>query len=417
MRNKVCGFVGVASLALFASAGTASAFTLGAPRPVPASPSACTTLVVAEFTNDPSTPYYVPTGGGTISQWQTDTFRDSSGAAGATVTLAVLGPAMTGGTYTVVGADSETLPNPLPASGIASFTPSSPITVEAGDVLAIYSASPDVICYFDSGDTPPADSVMQLSDTSFPVTAGQTLTKMSDSTSTGYGWTTNLQATLLQTQDLAVTTGVSAGGTAGQLALLSSTVTNNGPATEPITFTDSVPSGLTPDSAGAADGVCSTIGQTVTCTITGLAVGQSAPVDVLVTPSAAGSYSNGVSVTLPSGDTDPNPGNDTASATLSVAPAPVVPAPVTPAPVTPAPVTPAPVVASGPVLHCFVPKLRGISETFSKIVLEDLGCKVKVKHRHSRVHKGDVIGANPGAGTYADETTVTIEVSLGRRKP
>ncbi len=164
------------SLALFASAGTASALTLGGCAAGPRQSSACPTEVIGEFTNDPSTPYYVPTGGGTITQWQTNTpmTGSSGGAAGATVTFAVLAPAG-GANYTVVGADSEPLPNPLPSSGIASFTLASPIPVVAGDTIAIYSSSPDVMCWFDSGATPAADSLMNLYESSFPVTTGQTL--------------------------------------------------------------------------------------------------------------------------------------------------------------------------------------------------------------------------------------------------
>ncbi len=228
-----------------------------------------------------------------------------------------------------------------------------------------------------------------------------------------------MQATLLQTQDAAVTTGVSAGGTAGQVALLSSTVTNNvlpnnESATQPITFTDPVPAGFTVDSAGAGGGLCSTSGQTVTCTVS-LSAGQSAPVDVLVTPSAAGSYTNAVSVALPVDDTDPTPANNSATATLSVAPALVFPSSPAPAPVGPSSVGPSPIGSSGQT-HCVVPKLKGVSESFAKTALKDLGCKVKVKHKHSSVHKGDVIGTSPGAGTYADQTTVTVKVSSGKKK-
>jgi uncharacterized protein DUF11/PASTA domain-containing protein len=195
------------------------------------------------------------------------------------------------------------------------------------------------------------------------------------------------------------------------VALLSSTVTNNGSATQPITFTDLVPAGMTVDSAGAGGGLCSTSGQTVTCTISDLAVGQSEPVDVLVTPSAAGSYTNAVSVALPVDDNDPDLSNNSASAGLSVAPAPVPPSSGGPPPVSPPPVTP-----SGQTSHCIVPKLKGVSGSFAKIVLEDLGCKVTIKHKHSRIHKGDVIGTSPGAGTYAEQTTIIVKVSSGKKK-
>ena len=41
---------------------------------------------------------------------------------------------------------------------------------------------------------------------------------------------------------------------------------------------------------------------------------------------------------------------------------------------------------------------------------------VKIKHKHSSIHKGDVIGTSPGAGTYASQTTVIVRVSSGTKK-
>ncbi len=84
----------------------------------------------------------------------------------------------------------------------------------------------------------------------------------------------------------------------GSLAALSATVSNSGPDTSPLTFTDAVPAGLTVDSAVAGSGTCTIASQTVTCTITGLASGQTSNVSVVVTPTAVGNYTNTVSVAL-----------------------------------------------------------------------------------------------------------------------
>jgi beta-lactam-binding protein with PASTA domain len=150
-----------------------------------------------------------------------------------------------------------------------------------------------------------------------------------------------------------------------------------------------VPAGLTINSASAGDGTCSTLGQNVTCTITGLAAGQSVPVNVVVTPSAPGSYTSHVSVAVPSTNPDPNSANNAASLTLAVEQ--VVPA------------------------RCVVPKLKEVSAGLAKSVLKDLGCKVKLKHQRSGVHKGDVIGTSPGPGTHAYLAKVTVKVSSGKK--
>ena len=136
--------------------------------------------------------------------------------------------------------------------------------------------------------------------------------------------------------------------------------------------------------AVAGKGSCSITGQTVTCTIN-LAGGGSAPVDVLITPSAAGSYVNHVSVAPAAGSTDPNSGNNTASATLNVfstAPSP-----------------------------CTVPKLRGTPARVARRVLTLLGCTTRVKrHKGHGVPKGSVLKTKPGAGTYTLAKQVTLIV-------
>jgi hypothetical protein len=183
--------------------------------------------------------------------------------------------------------------------------------------------------------------------------------------------------------------------TVGFQLLLSSTVTNGGPSPGPIRFTDTVPTGLTIDAAAAGQGTCSTSGQNVTCAITGLPPGHSVPVDVVVTPTAAGAYASSVSVAVTSPLSDPNAANDTGSTTLTVHA-----------------LTPA------PVAKCVVPKLRGINLPFAKHVLHLLRCAAgAVRHMHSKsIHKGLVIRTSPGAGTYANGAKIAFEVSSGPRR-
>jgi hypothetical protein len=388
MRAKLsCGVAAaVLGLLVFAATAAANGTTLGiTAQPSGSSASACGSDVIGQNTDDPATPYHVPAGGGTITQWQTVTTGETPGAP---LTFAVL-RATSGGNFAVVGADSETIPNPLPSSGVATYTLPAPISVQAGDTLALYSTSSGVDCYFFHGSTPAGDSVFAATDASPPPSAGQTLTVPSASPG---DYTTNLAATLVQQDDAAVSTSAGpSGASAGQASLLASTVINDGPASAAITFTDGVPGGLAIDSAVGGDGTCSVSGQTVSCEISGLGAGQSAPVDVVVTPSSPGTYVNRVSVAVAPGVTDPDAANNSASATLSVGRS--VPA------------------------KCVVPRLKGATRSFARTLLKDLGCQVRTRHAHSKsVRKGSVVKTKPGPGSYAYQRTVMLVVSSGPKK-
>ena len=192
-------------------------------------------------------------------------------------------------------------------------------------------------------------------------------------------------------QDPSVTTSVgSSKAKAGSPALLSSTVASGGPASGPVQFTDQVPAALTVVSATAGSGTCSVSGQTVSCTITRLTTGQSAPVNIIVTPSKAGNFANSVTVAAGHGLIETNPANNTASATVHVAPK----------------------------SRCTVPKLKGTPVKVAKRVLKLLSCKPgKVAHAHSSaVGKGQVIKTKPKAGTYVAGTVVKLQVSSGPKK-
>src|SRR5436305_4515352 len=146
MRKGISCIAGATVSLLFAFSGVASAdVTLGNVTPPTGSdPGTCFqgpggNDAFAQLTDDPSAPYTVPAGGGAIGSWETNTAGD---APGTPLTLVILRPT-SGGSFTVVGVDNETLPSPLPANNIATFTLSTPIVVQAGDKLALYSSTED----------------------------------------------------------------------------------------------------------------------------------------------------------------------------------------------------------------------------------------------------------------------------------
>ena len=381
------GFV-TAMLALVTPAAAGAAVTLGTTtQPSGSAPVACSMGTIgAELTSDPGTLYTVPAPGGALTEWQTNTAGD---AAGEPLELVVLGATGNGG-YTVVAIDAEVVPSPLPASGIATFTPPTPLTVGTGDVLGLYQfGSGNQNCGWSGGGSIPAGDGLGAFKPASPPSPGASVSPVA----TVPNAVVDVSAIVIPlSQDAGVTTSAgSATAAAGRLALLSSTIINQGPGTGPITFVDHVPAGLAIDAA-AGSGGCSISSQTVTCTITGLAVGQSTPVDVVVTPSAAGTYSNSVSVAVAAGTPDPNASNNAASASLVVGPA-------------------------APTVKCLVPKLKGASSGLAKTVLNDLDCKVNVSRSHSSaIRKGFVITTKPGAGTYDSQTTVTLVVSSGPKR-
>jgi len=390
MRKLGLCVVGTVAV-LLACTGVAGASIIGSTtQPNGSMPGGCVAGdVFAQILSDPSTPFTVPAPGGMLTQWATNTVFDQ---AGAPITLVVLRRAgVTSATLTVVATDTETIPSPLPANQLASFTLASPINVEAGDYLGLYSSLPegnDPVCAWTDFEVPDFDVVAGLAD-AVPPAPGQSLTVSSSEEATNT--VLNVSATVAQTEDLGVTTIAGPSNATAELpALLSSTVSEVGPGGAPATFVDHVPAGLTIDAAAAGLGTCTTSGQTVTCTINGLTTDQSVPVDVIVTPTAGRSYTNTVSISSPF--PDPNPANNHASATLTAGIA----------------VT---------TEMCLVPRLEDTSSKVAGAVLKDLGCKVATTHAHSRtVRKGNVIKTMPGPGTHPFGTTVRVQVSSGPRK-
>jgi uncharacterized repeat protein (TIGR01451 family) len=98
------------------------------------------------------------------------------------------------------------------------------------------------------------------------------------------------------------------------------TVLNSGPgqATN-VTATDALPSAVTFVSASATQGSCSNKKGTLTCKVGTLASGATATITIGVKAGAAGQVSN--TATVAAGQTDPDPSNNSATATTMVTPA------------------------------------------------------------------------------------------------
>jgi hypothetical protein len=189
MKKRISTVSGLALALALTFTGAAHGATLGtATQPENAEPSACgENAIINQLRSDPSTPYHVP-GTGTITQWQINTTDDTPGSP---VTLVVLRPAGFGG-FSVVGVDARTIPTPLPAGNIATFSLSTPIAVQAGDTFGLFTDSNGaVVCFWDQGSTPLGDSVVALTAASAPV-VGQVFAIVDSSNG---GFTMNLAAT------------------------------------------------------------------------------------------------------------------------------------------------------------------------------------------------------------------------------
>src|SRR5262249_43467775 len=174
----------------FALAGTASAdTTLGSTSKPSGSVSSSWDggHVYNQVTRDPGTPYSLP-GAGTITQWQTNSAID---APGASITFLVLKPV--GATFTVVGVDTRSIPNPAPP--VATFSLATPMAVSGGETLGLFGPTPAVTCYFHDGATPAGATLAQLLDPSppSPPASGQILNRQGDDSPAHF--TMNLAAT------------------------------------------------------------------------------------------------------------------------------------------------------------------------------------------------------------------------------
>jgi Domain of unknown function DUF11/PASTA domain len=315
--------------------------------------------------------YAVPAGGGVITSWNT-----SFGQAGEPVELVVSSAFdTTVFTATVRGVDSEILPSPIPAGNVSTFTLAHPLAVQAGDTIGLYVfGGAPTPCGF-TGAT--GDTVAAGAEDPSPGGTIQAVTG-------GPNMLVNVSANLVQSVDMSLTgSAYPSAITRGDIAQLSFPVSGGPIAT--ATFTDTVPTGLTPVSASAGGGSCTISGQSVSCTV------DSSPttVHVVVRGSSPGLYR--VSGRVQSPLADPNPSNNSATATLMV-------------------------VSS--TSSCVIPKLRGAPLAVAKAVLPLVNCTLgKVRKASSkRIPKRSVISTSPGAGTTAPPgTAVTVTVS-GRPK-
>lgn len=389
-------YLALAASALIAapSALGAQTVTIGSTAPAAgANPERCEGHLTWQSASASMTPFAVPAGGTQILAWQTH--MSEVAEAGAAATLVVLRPEGEE-EYAVVGTDTETLPEAVPADETASFALTTPIAVQAGDVLGLYSESTNVVCAYWSGETPGGDTAMWKLFASAPL-AGEVF-----GSERAYDpEAVNVAATVaLRPLDVGVSTSVApTNAVTGQIVSLTSLVTNYdsvGTDSE-VTVTDAVPAGLTISAAAIGGGVCHLEGQSVICTVARLAPGASAPLLIAAEPGAAGAYVNKVSVVA--ARSDPNPGNDHAEATLTVAangagtqtPAAAIPA-------------------------CEVPRLRTVALAAAKQALRALHCKLGHVRKQSSgsVRKGAVLSTSPGPGSYAAGRSVAIVVSTGR---
>jgi uncharacterized repeat protein (TIGR01451 family) len=378
--------------AALACSALASTLTLGTTTfPAGATPGGCiTSYAFTQGATDGTYQYKVPPSGGRITSWSTNT---TGGVTETSLTLLLLRGG--GNEYKVVNFDRETLPNPLPAGGVATFQLPTPWTVTGGEQLGLYGPGTGVNCFYTGGSTPAAD-VLSYDMTAAPPGIGVTY----PTTSLGM-FLVNVAAELTQSLDAGITGSVApATITAGGASEYAFTVSNSGVSAAPVIFTDGVPAGLTILSAVAGGGACTTAGQTVSCTMPNLEAGQSAPVSIIVAAPNAGSYSDTATVSALSGSlADTNPANNTAAATLNVN-APAL-APV------------------APVVQCKVVQLAGAPLSVAKLVIPALNCKLgKVTSKASKsVRKGYVISTTPRSGaTLAAGSAVSVVTSSGPPK-
>jgi hypothetical protein len=317
------------------------------------------------------TAQYVVPSAGIITSWST-----SFGPAGAPVELVASSAFSSASPPSAVvrGVDAETLPNPIPAGNVSTFTLAHPIGVQSGDLIGLhYTGGSSTRCLFTGAS---GDNVLAGYDTPNP---GGTLAALFP----GVGIVANVSVNIVQTNDLALAAAATPSAIVlGDLADFRFQV-SGGPATT-ASFTETIPAGLVPVSASAVNGSCGVSGQSVICALNGVPT----TVDVVVQGSSPGMYTDSGHVTSPL--TDTNPGNNTASAMLGVV---------------------------SPAQGCVVAALHRVPLTVAKSVLRLLHCRVGKVHRAAsrRVPKGDVISTTPAAGTIAPAgTKVAITVSSGR---
>jgi uncharacterized repeat protein (TIGR01451 family) len=332
MRRGALGVVVLAAALLFVFSGVASAdVTLGTTSPpAGSSPGACFTGstgqpdVIAQATDSPSASYTVPASGGSITSWSTNVSLDEPGTS---LTMVVLTP-HSDGTYTVVAADTETIPSPLPSSGVATFTLATPIRASAGDKLAIYTsdaATTPVLCFFDGPNIPAANTLVALFSPTSP-SSGQTLSPDGVGATSPPSFELDLSATLVQSADVSLTkvASVSSVNVGGQITYTIKAANAGPDSAVATTVSDPLPADVSLVSASASAGSCSGA-STVSCSLGTLASGGSATVTIVVKAVTAGTATN--TATVSSSTPDSNMANNSATATTTIVTPPPPPLP------------------------------------------------------------------------------------------
>ena len=371
----------VAAASVFLSCSVASAVTIGQTSSGTLYSCGANDFFTQASLAPASPSYTIPAGGGVIDSWSTGT---KGATAGAQITLLVLQPTSST-TYQVLAFDTETLPNPLPASNIATFPVAPGLSVPGGALLGLYGYTTGEGCFIDGG----VGDVVGWGSASAPmgdITYTQTMTASNR--------LLNASADLVQSMDVGLTASATPESiNAGSVGLLGFSISNGGPSAGTATLVDLVPPGLSVLAAFVGSGTCTVSGQEVTCATAPLAVGSSTPAGVVVSAPSPGTFTN--TGTLTTSIADPNPANNTAAATLTVNPVPVAARSL-----------------------CRVVTLRAVPLGEAKSVLRVLGCAIgKVsKHSSKTIPKGDVISTSPGPGVQPAGTVVNIRQSSGKPK-
>jgi hypothetical protein len=368
------------SIGMLSAASSASALTLGTTTPPSgASPQQCTPAAgsgveIVQTATDGAFDYTVPSGGGLIASWSFDTTGVTPGTS---YGLLVVRPEASG--LVVVGSDVETIPASPPAT--ETFTLATPLPVDAGDELgALIEPGSTAHCLFTGA--PSADTV-----SSYDASATTPGAALGASEGTSTGLLLNMSVNLEQQDDAGITAqalpkSVVAGGAAAFSLAVAAALP------EPATVTDTVPAGLSVLTATADNGTCSTLGQTVDCSLTT----TPSTISIVVSGLTPGTYTDLAAV---SGDvSDPNSANNNATAALDVT-------------------------AAGTAAACHPVSLTGIPLAQAKRIINALGCAVgkQTKKSSKTIPKGDVVSTTPSSGTKPLATKLAIVVSSGKPKP
>lgn len=276
-----------------------------------------------------SASYVVPAGGGVITSWTTNPGPNT----GTSTRLEVVRESGSGNA--VVG-ESDVQAN-IPAHNSASFP--TRIAVQAGDVLGLEIAQGATV-FCASGGVTGSDLTTRSSDpgpgNTFPQnqTQGSFLVDVSakveaDADGDGFGDESQDKCPTVPgsvqgcpNADLAITKTASAATVAaGSNVTYTLAAKNNGPdAATGVVVNDALPAGASLVSASSTAGTCSGT-STVTCNVGTLSSGAAATVTVVVKMTSVGVKTDAATVAStadPTGAGDPNPVNNSATATTQV---------------------------------------------------------------------------------------------------